>query len=201
MLARPCGLCREKRIGNPDGTPRRDRRLPLWRESPQRARGIPSISYEWRRCSWTALHGPPCVFRSPGDPAEMRTWAQHVQVGPGILRFLQLPAGAWVVQLPGYQATEARELSLGEPVLKPKRRHSERGQGVGGRGQGSAPEPGLAVRRGRGRGLQQAGRALLLLMKFGHEGQRGVMQPRNSQRSWSERAMWPRVQAALDGGA
>lgn len=95
-------------------------------------------------------------------------------VGPGILRVLQLPAGAWVVQLRGDQATEARKLSPGEPVLKPKRRHSKRVKRVGGRGQGGVPELGLAVRGGQGRGLQQAGWALLVLMKFGHEGQRGM---------------------------
>lgn len=42
------------------------------------------------------------------------------RVGPGILRFLQLPAGAWVVQLRGDQAAEARDLSPGEPRLEAK---------------------------------------------------------------------------------
>ena len=92
-------------------------------------RAIPTLSYECRRCSWTALHG--CsghlgILLKCGHGLSMS------RVGPGILRFLQLPDGAWVVQLPGDQATEARVLSPGEPVLKPKRRHSKRGQGTGG---------------------------------------------------------------------
>ena len=58
--------------------------------------------------------------------------AQHVQVGPEILRFLQLPAGAWVVQLRGDQAAEARELSLGKPHLEAKEK-AQQGRGWRGR--------------------------------------------------------------------
>lgn len=50
------------------------------------------------------------------------------RVGPEILCFLQLPAGAWVVQLRGDQAAEARELSPGEPHLEAKEKaQQERG--------------------------------------------------------------------------
>lgn len=62
-------------------------------------------------------------------------------VGPELLRFLQLPAGAWVVQLRGDQAAKARESSPGEPHLEAKEK-AQRGDGVGGRGRGSVPEPG-----------------------------------------------------------
>lgn len=65
-------------------------------------------------------------------------------VGPQLLRFLQLPAGAWVVQLRGDQTAKARESSPGEPHLEAKERAQRRGDGVGG-GEDRAvfPEPGV----------------------------------------------------------
>ena len=93
----------------------------------------------------------------------------------------------------------------GSPILKPRRRRSKGGDGVGGRGQGSVPELWRAGQQCSGDegGAWSKGWLGSLALKEGRSrwAERRVMQPRNSQRSWRERAMWPWVQAALDGGA
>lgn len=91
----------------------------------------------------------------------------------------------------------------GSPILKPRRRRSKRGDGMGGRGQSSVPEPWRAGQpcSGDEGGTWSKGWLGSLALKEGwsRRAERRILQPRNSQRSWRERAMWPWVQAALDG--
>ena len=76
---------------------------------------------------------------------------------------------------------------------------------MGGRGQSSVPEPWRAGQlcSGDEGGTWSKGWLGSLALKEGwsQRAERRIMQPRNSQRSWRERAMWPWVQAALDGEA
>ena len=86
--------------------------------------------------------------------------------------------------------------------MKPRRRHRE---GMEWEGEDGAVFLSRGGRAGRAQVTRErpGAKAGWVNLNEGpsQRAERLVVQPRNSQRSWRKRAMWPRVQAALDGGA